>query len=112
MPCHVVFDGEQQILRARLRKCRQAAIARLPDLIERILARQVHDVDRNARHLRHRNRAMHRLGLGHGGPRQRVIDRRRLALGQRLLNNDIDYRSVFRMHADQRAILRRLPHAP
>ena len=53
---------------------------------------------------------MHRLRLGPRGPRQRVIDRRRLALGQRLLHDDIDHRPVLGVHANQRAVLRRLPH--
>src|SRR6202044_4160318 len=37
---HLVFDREQKVLRARLRKCRNSTVTCLPNLIQRILARQ------------------------------------------------------------------------
>ena len=43
------------------------------------------------------------------GPRERVIDGRGFALGQRLLHDHVDHRAVLGVHADERAVLRRLP---
>ncbi len=51
---------------------------------------------------------MHRLGLGLGGPRQHVMDRRGLSLSQCLLHNHVNHRPVLGVHADERAVLRRL----
>ena len=105
---HIVFEREQQILRAGLGKRGQAAVARLAHLVQRVLAGEMHNIDRHAGHLRHGDGAMHGLSLGLRGPRERVIDGRGLALGQRLLHDHVDHRAVLRVHADQRAILRRL----
>ena len=58
---------EQQILRAGLGKRRQAAVARFAHLVQRVLAGKMHDVDRHAGHLRHRDGAMHGLGFGRVG---------------------------------------------
>ena len=106
---HVVFDGEQQILRAGLGKRRQSAVARFADLIERVFASEMHDINRHAGNLSHRNCAVHGFSLSLGGPRERVINGRRLPLGQRLLHDDVNDGTVLRVHADQRAVLRRLP---
>ena len=46
------------------------------------------------------------------GPRERVIDRRGLAFGQRPLHDHVDDAAVFGVHADQRAVLRGLRQAP
>ena len=97
-------------MRAGLRKGRQAAVARLAHLVERVFAGEMHNVDRHARHLRHGNGAMHGFRLGLRGPGERVIDGRGLALGKRLPHDDIDYRPVLRVHADQRAVLCCLAH--
>ena len=107
---HVVFKREQQILRAGFGEGGQAAVARFAHLVERVFAGEMHDVDGHAGHLRHGDGAMHRLGLGARRPRERVIDGRGLALGQRLLHDDVDDRAVLGVHADQRAVLRRLLH--
>ena len=65
----------------------------------------MHDVHRRARHLGQGDGAMHGFGFGRGGTRERVIDGRGLALGQRALDDHVDHAAVFGMHADQRAVL-------
>ena len=73
--------------------------------------RQMHDVNRRARHLRHGDGAMHGFGFGQRRARERVIDRRGLAFGQRLLHDHVDHAAVLGVHADQRAVLRGLLQA-
>ena len=107
---HVVFNRQQQILRTRLRKRRQPAVPRLPHLIQRVLARKMHDVHRNTSQRRHHDGAMHRLRLRNRGPCQRVMNRRLLALGERLLHDHVDHAAVLGVHADQRAVLGCLLH--
>ena len=68
------------------------------------------DVDRHAGHLRHGDGAMHGFGFGSRGARERVVDGRGLALGQRLLHDDVDDGAILSVHADQRAVLGRLAH--
>ena len=51
---------------------------------------------------------MHSFGFSQRGARERVIDGRGLALGQRLAHDDVDHAAVFGVHADQRAVLRGL----
>ena len=97
-------------MRAGLGKGGQAAVARFADLVERVLAGEMHDVDGHARHLRHGDGAMHGFSLGLRGPREGVVDGRGLSLGQRLLHDDIDDRAIFGMHANQRAVLGGLAH--
>ena len=63
------------------------AVARFADLVQRVFAGEMHDVDGHAGHLRHGDGAMHGLSLGLRGPRECVIDGRRFALGQRLLHD-------------------------
>ena len=99
------FDREQQILRAGFGEGGHAAIARLAHLVERVFRRQMHDVHRRARHLRHGDGAVHRFGFGGDGTRERVIDGRGLAFGQRALHDHVDHAAVFGVHADQRAVL-------
>ena len=69
------------------------------------------DVHRHSGHLRHGDGAMDGFGLGNGGSSERVIDGRGLALGESLLDDDIDDGAVLGMHADERAVLRCLAHA-
>ena len=68
----------------------------------------MHDVERRARHLGQRDGAADGFGFGGGGASERVILRRFLSFGQRLLHDHVDRAAVFRVHADQRAILRRV----
>ncbi len=105
---HVLFNRQQKVLRTRLRKRRNPTVASLTHLIQRILRREMHNVNRRTRNLCHRNRTLHRLRLSRRWPRQRMIDRCRLTLGQRLLHDHVNHAAVLGVHADQRAILRRL----
>ena len=61
------------------------------------------DVDRRAGHLCDGDRAMHALGFRERRPRQRVILRRRLPLGQRMFDDLVDDDAVLGVHADQTA---------
>ena len=72
----------------------------------------MNDVDRRTRHFRQGDGAMHGFGLGDGGPRERVIDGRGPAFGQRPLHDDVDHAAVLGVHADQRAVLRGARAAP
>jgi len=87
---------QQQVLRAGLRERRQAAVARLAHLVQRILARKVYDVDRRASHLRQRDGAVHGFRLRRDWPRQRVINGRGLAFRQRAPHEHVDHTARFR----------------
>ena len=104
---HVV-DREQQILRTGFGKRGQTAIASFAYLIQRILRRQMHDVDGNARNLSQRDGAMDRFRFSQRRASQRVMNWRGLAFGQRLAHDDVDHAAVLCVHADQRAVLRGL----
>src|ERR1700689_3082728 len=54
-----VFDREIQILRARFGIDGKAAIARLPNFFESLIAAQMNDVDRSSRHLCQGDRTRH-----------------------------------------------------
>ena len=97
----VVVVGKEQVLRAGFRVGGQAHVARLPDLLERVGARQVDDVDRHAGHLGERDGAAGGLAFGARRPRQRVVLRRRLALPQRFLDQRVDHAAVLGVHADR-----------
>ena len=101
----VVVVGEKQVLRTRFGVRRQAAVARFGDHLERLGGRQVHDVNRHVGDFGERDGAMGRFGFGASRPRQRVILRRRLSLGQRLLRQHVDHAAVFGVHADRAAVL-------
>src|SRR5687768_1062231 len=59
----VVIQREKEILRTGFGKSRNAAIAGLADLVERISARQVNNVNRRLRHFSDRDCAMHALSF-------------------------------------------------
>ena len=101
---------EEQILRTGLGIRRQAAIARLHHPLERALRRQVHDIDRHVRHLGQRDGAIGARRLGHFRPRERVIDRRRVAGRDRPLDEHVDRRPRLGVHANERAQLARAQH--
>ncbi len=69
------------------------------------------DVHGRAGHFRERNGARRCLCFGGGGPRQGVILRRALSLGQCALHDDVNRAAVFRVHADQSAMLGGLRHS-
>src|SRR6266511_4152290 len=68
---------EEEILWTGLSVSRQSHVPRLFHLQQRVVAAQVHDVDRRARHLCNRDRPRRALGLSFGWARQRVILGRR-----------------------------------
>ena len=101
-----ILKRKIQILRTSLRIDRKPAIACLANFFERFVATQMHDVDRRTRHFGQRDGAAMRFGLGGRRTSERVIFRRLLAFGQRLLHDDIDGAAVFGVHADHAAVLR------
>src|ERR1700726_3937468 len=68
-----VLEREVQILRTGFGINRKSAIAGLTNFFERLIATQVHDVNRGARHLRQRNGAPYCLGLRSCRPSEGVI---------------------------------------
>ena len=100
--------GEEEVLRAGLRKRRQAAVPCLAHLVQRVLRGKVNDVDGHLRDLRHGDGAMHGLRLRLRGPGESMVDGRRLSLRKRPGHDHVDHAPVLRVHADERAVLRRL----
>ena len=76
----------------------------------RRLAGDVDDVERRARDARELDRAVRRLGLGLHRPRARVPDRVGLALGDGLLDDDVDRVAVLGVHHHEPAGLVRGLH--
>ena len=105
---HRLFEREQKILRARFRKGRQPAVARLAHLIQRVFAGEMNDIHRRAGDLGHGNRSLNGLGFGDRGTCECVINGRCFSVSQRLLHDDVNDAAVLGVHADERAILRRL----
>ena len=81
---------------------RQAAITRFEDLLQRIVATKVHDVDGRVSHFRQRDGASRGFGFGSRRTRERVVLGCGLPFGQSLLHDDINGSAVFRVHADHR----------
>ena len=106
----VAAQVQEQVLGAGLGEHLSAAVPRQGHLFERVRAAQVDDVDRHARHLGDRDRAMHSLRLHAGGTGQGVVLRRRLALGHCQLDDLVDDDPVLGVHADQGAVLAGLAH--
>src|SRR5579862_7409743 len=67
----------------------------------------MHDVNGCACNLGQSNRATYRLCLGGRGTSERVIFGGLLSLGESLLDDYVNRAAVFRVHADQAAVLRR-----
>ena len=87
-----------------------AAIAGFADFFERVVAREMDDVDGAAGHFGERDGAGGGFGFGGRGARERVIFRRFLAFGESLLDDDVDGAAVFGVHADQAGMFRGLAH--
>ena len=101
-----VFERQIKILGTGLGIDGQAAIAGLANFFQRVVAAQMHDVDRRAGHFGERDGARRGFGFGRGRARERVILRSGLSFGQRLLDDHVDGAAVFRVHADHGAVLR------
>ena len=76
------------------------------------LAGDVDDVERRAGDASELDRAVRRLALELGRPRQRVVVRRRVPGGERLLDQHVDRVAVLRVHHHERAGLGRDLHRP
>ena len=105
----VIVDRMEKILRTSFGKCGNAAVARLPHLIQRVGAAQVNDVNRRLGHLGDRDRAMNAFGLGDRRTSQCVIFRSGAAVGKKAFDDLVDDDAVLGVHADQTAALRRPP---
>ena len=71
--------------------------------VDRLLAGDVDDVERAAGDARELDRPVRRLALELGRARQRVVARRRVAGGERLLDEDVDRVAVLGVHHHERA---------
>ena len=98
-----VVGGQEEVLRARLGERVVALVAGLRDLRQRLLRRQVHDVDRRVRHLRELDRPVGGLGLQQFVAHDAVVARVGLAAGERLLDEHVDHDAVLGVHEDQAA---------
>src|SRR6267154_142803 len=105
-----IFEGEVQILGASFRVGGQAPVACFANFLERLVAGEMNNVDGRSGHFRESNGAAGGFGFGGGGAGERVILRRALAFGQRLLNDDIDGTAILCMHTDQTGVFRGLAH--
>ena len=107
-----VVDGAVEVLRARLGEHVLTAVASDHHLLERLLGREVHDVQRRACHLRDLDASERRLGLHGLGPRDRVVIGRRLAPAQVVLDDLVDHDAVLAVHHDHRTEAAALLHGP
>ena len=79
------------------------------DRLDRLVARDVDDVERRAGDMRQLDRAVRRLALGLGRARERVPVRLGVALGERALDEHVDRVAVLGVHHHERAGLRPRP---
>ena len=101
---------DEEVLRACLAPDVPAGVSRSLDRLDRLAARDVDDVQRRAGDVRQLDRAVRRLALRLGRPRQRVPVRLRVARGKRLLHQHVDRVAVLRVHHHERTGLRRDLH--
>ena len=111
-PLPEVVERQEQVLRARLGERGGAAVARVADRLERLLGRQVDDVDGHLGRLGEADDAVGRLALEDGLAGEAVADRVGRAGGDGLLRDDVDGHAVLGVHHDQPAVLRGLLHRP
>lgn len=100
-----VVGRQEQVLRAGLAEDVQALVTRPCDLGDRLLRRDVHDVQRSARDLGELDGAVGCLGLQERLAHLAVEARVGLAARQRLFHEDVDRDAVLRVHHDQAAVL-------
>ena len=81
----------------------QPFVARERDRLDRLLARDVDDVQRAAGDARELDRAVRRLALGLGRAGERVPVRLGLAVRERLLHEHVDRVAVLGVHHHERA---------
>ena len=103
---------DEEVLRAGLAPRLPVAVPGARDGLDRLLARHVDDVEGRTRHPGELDCTVRRLALGDGWTRTRMPDRLCLALGERLLDEDVDRVPVLRMHHDERAGSGRHLHRP
>ena len=82
----------------------KSTIPGFANFFQRIIATQVNDVNRRARHLCQCNGSPYGLGLRSCRTRKGMIFRRPFPLGQGLLDDDVYRAAVFGMHANQAAV--------
>ena len=105
-----VVEGEEQVLGTRLGECRQAFVAGPLDLLERLLCRQVDDVDGHVGGLGEADDPVGRLALEDRVTGEPVTDRVGRAGLERVGGDDVDREPVLGVHHDQPAVLLRLLH--
>ena len=88
----------------------QSSDARLRDRVDGLLAGHVDDVERGSGEVRELDRTVRRLALELRRPGQRVVERRRVAGGERLLDEHVDHVAVLGVHHHERTGLRRNLH--
>ena len=107
----VVGDRQEQIMGARLSVHGEALVARLHHGRQRLGGREMHDVEGRSRQLGQPDRPVGGLPFHGGGSRQRMIPRRRVALGHRVLHQHLDDGAVLRVDADHGAAGGSHPHS-
>ena len=96
-------QSTEEVLRARLAPDVPALLAGAADRLDRLAAGDVDDVERAAGDARELDRAVRRLALELGRPRERVVDRRGVAARERLADEDVDRVPVLGVHHHERA---------
>lgn len=100
-----VVGRQEQVLRAGLAEDVQALVARPCQLGDRLLRRDVHDVQRGPRDLGELDGAVSGLGLQQRLAYLAVEARVGLSARQRLFHEDVDRDAVLGVHHDQAAVL-------
>ena len=103
-PVAQVVEAEEQVLGTRLGERLHPAIPGATDRIERILRRQVDDVDRDAGGLGEPDHAVGRLALEDRVARDAVVVGIGLAVGDQLCRDHVDRGPVLGVHHDQPAV--------
>ena len=101
----IEFGGEKQVLRAGFGIDRHAAQPRLRNLLDGCARRHMHDIHGRVGHFRKGHHAVDGLAFGNRRARQRMIFRRGLTGGKRVLNQGVNHLPIFAMHAHQCANL-------
>src|ERR1700730_2011874 len=95
-----VFKRQIKILGTGLGIDRQTAVPGLANLLQRIIATEMNNVNRRTSHFCKRDGAGRGFGFCRGWSGERVIFRSCLALGQGLLDDYVDSSAVLRVHAN------------